>query len=99
MWKSTSNRSTSIIYIYIYGTHEVVNTTSKRVQQSTPINHFQPITDDTSSTQNYASNQDINDTDNISEVNESQSIDIKSIKLNNNVSNDCGSPSIEIHNI
>jgi hypothetical protein len=80
-------------------THEVVNTTFKRLQQSTPINHFQPITDDTSSTQNHASNQDINDTDNSSEASESQSIVIKSINLNNNVSNDRDSLSNEIHNI
>ena len=42
--------------------------------------------------------QDINDIDNSSEVNESQSIDMKSKNLNNNVSNDCDSPSIEVHN-
>ena len=32
-------------------------------------------------------------------VGESQSIDIHSINLNNNASNDCDYPSIEIHNI
>ena len=57
-------------------THKVVNTTSSRVQQLTPINHFQPIPDDTSSTLNHASDQDINDIDNSSEVSESQSIEI-----------------------
>ena len=54
---------------------------------------------DTSSTLNHTSNQDINDTDNSSELSESQSIDIKSINLNNNVSNDRDSLSNEIHNI
>ena len=43
--------------------------------------------------------QDTNDIDNSSVVSELQYIDINSINLNNNVSNDCDSPSIEIHNI
>ena len=60
---------------------------------------MQPITDDTSSTLNHVSDQDINEIDNSSEVSESQSIDIKSINLNNNVSNDCESLSNETHNI
>ena len=42
--------------------------------------------------------QDINGVDNSSDVSESQSIDINSINLNNNASNDCDSSSIEIHN-
>ena len=36
--------------------------------------------------------------DNSSVTSESQSIDIYSRNLNNNVSNDCDSPSIEVHN-
>ena len=44
------------------------------------------------------SDADINDIDNSSVTSESQSIDINSRNLNNNVSNDCDSPSIEIHN-
>ena len=61
----------------------------------TPID----ITDDTSSTLVGISDTDTNDIDNSSVVSESQSIDINSININNNVPNDCGSPSIEIHNI
>ena len=60
----------------------------------TPID----ITDDTSSTLVCISDTDINDTDNSSVTSESQPIDINSRNLNNNVSNDCDSPSIEIHN-
>ena len=43
------------------------------------------------------SDTDTNDIDNSSVTSESQSIDINSRNLNNNVSNDCDSPSIEIH--
>ena len=68
--------------------------THRSVDLSTPID----ITDDTSSTLVCILDQDINDIDNSSVVSESQSIDINSIYLNNNVSNDCDSPSIEIHN-
>ena len=39
------------------------------------------------------SDQDTDKVDNNSDVNESQSIDINSINLNNHVSNDCESPS------
>ena len=53
----------------------------------------QDITDDTSSTSIHASDQDIDSEDNNSDVNESQSIDINSINLNNHASNDCESPS------
>ena len=42
--------------------------------------------------------QDINDIDNSSVTSESQSIDINSRNLNNNVSDDCDFPSIEVHN-
>ena len=42
--------------------------------------------DDTSSTLVRTLDQDINDIDNSNEVSESQSIDINSINLNNNVS-------------
>ena len=69
--------------------------THRSVDLSTPID----ITDDTSSTLVCTLDQDINDIDNSSVVSESQSIDINSININNNVPNDCGSPSIEIHNI
>ena len=51
------------------------------------------ITDDTSSTSIHASDQDIDSADNNSDVNESQSININSINLNNHASNDCESPS------
>ena len=44
------------------------------------------------------SDADINDIDNSSVTSESQSIDINSRNLNNNVSNDCDSSSIEVHN-
>jgi hypothetical protein len=64
------------------------------VDLSTPID----ITNDTSSTLVCIPDTDINDIDNSSVTSESQSIDINSRNLNNNVSNDCGSPSIEIHN-
>ena len=60
----------------------------------TPID----ITDDTSSTLVGISDIDTNDIDNSSVTSESQSIDINSRNLNNNVSNDCDSPSIEVHN-
>ena len=43
--------------------------------------------------------QDIFDTDNSGEISESKSIDINSIIINNNISNDCESPSNETHNI
>ena len=69
--------------------------TRRSTDLSTPID----ITDDTSSTLVCTLDQDINDIDNSSVVSESQSIDINSININNNVPNDCGSPSIEIHNI
>ena len=68
--------------------------THRSVDLSTPID----ITDDTSSTLVCTLDQDINDIDNSSVVSESQSIDINSINLNNNGSNDCDSPSIEVHN-
>ena len=68
--------------------------THRSVDLSTPID----ITDDTSSTLVCILDQDINDIDNSSVTSESQSIDINSRNLNNNVSNDCDSPSIEIHN-
>ena len=44
-------------------------------------------------TSTHASDQGTNDVDNSSDVNESQSIDINSINLNNHASNDCESPS------
>ena len=66
--------------------------THRSVDLSTPID----ITDDTSSTLVCTFDQDINNIDNSSEVSESQSIDINSINLNNNASNDCDSSSIEI---
>ena len=68
--------------------------THRSVDLSTPID----ITDDTSSTLVCILDQDINGIDNSSVTSESQPIDIKSRNLNNNVSNDCDSPSIEIHN-
>ena len=68
--------------------------THRSVDLSKPID----ITDDTSSTLVCISDTDINDIDNSSVTSESQSIDINSRNLNNNVSNDCDSPSIEIHN-
>ena len=69
--------------------------THRSVDLSTPID----ITDDTSSTLVCILDQDINNIDNSSVTSESQSIYINSKNLNNNVSNDCDSPSIEIHNI
>ena len=68
--------------------------THRSVDLSTPID----ITDDTSSTLVCILDQDINDIDNSSVTSESQSIGINSRNLNNNVSNDCDSPSIEVHN-
>ena len=53
----------------------------------------------TSSTLVRTLDQDINDIDNSSEVSESQSIDINSININNNVSNDCDFSLNETHNI
>ena len=55
--------------------------------------------DDTSSTLVRTLDQDTSDIDNSSEVSESQSIDIKSININNNVSHDYKSSSNEIRNI
>ena len=43
--------------------------------------------------------QDINSVDNNSDASESQSIDIKSININNHVFDDCESLSIEINHI
>ena len=57
------------------------------------------MTDDTSSTLIHTLDQDINSVDNSSDVSESQSIDTNSIYLNNHVSDDCESPSIERKNI
>ena len=55
--------------------------------------------DDTFSTLVRTLDQDTSDIDNSSEVSESQSIDIKSININNNVSHDYDSSSNEIRNI
>ena len=63
-------------------------------RSSTPID----ITDDTSSTLVCITDTDINDIDNSSVTSESQSIDINIRNISNNVSNDCDSPSIEVHN-
>ena len=60
----------------------------------TPID----TTDDTSSTLVGISDTDTNDIDNSGVTSESQSIDITSKTFKNNVSNDCDSPSIEVHN-
>ena len=49
--------------------------------------------DDMSLTSTHASDQGTNNVNNNSDVNESQSIDINSINLNNHASNDCESPS------
>ena len=68
--------------------------THRSVDLSTPID----ITDDTSLTLVSISDADINDIDNSSVTSESQSIDINSRNLNNNVSDDCDFPSIEVHN-
>ena len=70
-----------------------------KTRRSTDLNTPIDITDDTSSTLVRTLDQDINDIDNSSVVSESQSIDINSININNNVSNDCESSSNEIHNI
>ena len=53
----------------------------------------QEITNDTSLTSTHVSDQDTNKVHNNSDVNESQSIDINSINLNNHTSNDCEPPS------
>ncbi len=53
----------------------------------------QDIMDDMPLTSTHVSDQDTNNVDNNSDVNESQSIDINSINLNNHASNDCESPS------
>ena len=53
----------------------------------------------TSSTLFRTLDQDTSDIDNISEVSESQSIDINTININNNVSHDYDSSSNEIRNI
>ena len=74
--------------------HSLIET-HRSVDLSTPID----ITDDTSSTLVGISDADINDIDNSSEVSESQSIDINSININNNVSHDYDSSSNEIRNI
>ena len=74
--------------------HQSLIETHRSITPSTPID----ITDDTSLTMIRTLNQDINDIDNSSAVSKSQSIDINPINLNNNFLNDCGSPSIEIHN-
>ena len=68
-------------------------------RRSTDLNIPIDIMDDTSSTLVRTLDQDIIDTDNSSEISESQSIDINSIIINNNLSNDCESSSNEIHNI
>ena len=51
----------------------------------------QEITNDASLTSTHVSDQDTNKVDNNSDVNESQSIDINSINLNNHTSNYCES--------
>jgi hypothetical protein len=48
--------------------------------------------DDMSLTSIHAFDQDTNSVDNSSDINESQSIDVNSINLNNHASNDCESP-------
>jgi hypothetical protein len=68
-------------------------------RQSTDLNIPIEIMDDTSSTLVRTLDQDTSDIDNSSEVRESQSIDIKSININNNVSHDYDSSSNEIRNI
>jgi hypothetical protein len=57
------------------------------------------IIDDISSTLTHTSDQDINNVENSSETSESQSIDIKSININNYVPNDCESLQIDIDEI
>ena len=68
-------------------------------RQSTDLNIPIDIMDDTSSTLVRTLDQDTSDIDNISEVSESQSIDINTININNNVSHDYESSSNEIRNI
>ena len=68
--------------------------THRSVDLNTPID----ITDDTASTSVCTLDTDINEIDNSSVTSESQSIDINSRTSKNNVSNDCDSSSIEIHN-
>ena len=68
-------------------------------RQSTDLNIPIEIMDDTSSTLVRTLDQHTSDIDNSSEVSESQSIDIKSININNNVSYDYDSSSNEIRNI
>jgi hypothetical protein len=53
----------------------------------------------TSLTLTHNSEQDINNVENFSDVSESQSIDINSIKLHEHVPNDCESLPIEINQI
>ena len=74
--------------------HQSLIEAHRSIIPCTPID----ITDDTSLTLVGISDADINDIDNSSVTSESQSIDINSGTLKNNVSNDCDSPSIEIHN-
>ena len=68
-------------------------------RQSTDLNIPIDIMDDTSSTLVRTLDQDTSDIDNSSEVSESQSIDINTININNNVSHDYDSSSNEIRNI
>ena len=68
-------------------------------RQSTGLNTPIDIMDDTSSTLVRTLDQDTSDIDNSSEVSESQSIDINTININNNVSHDYDSSSNEIRNI
>ena len=63
-------------------------------RQSTDLNIPIDIMDDTSSTLVRTLDQDTSDIDNISEVSESQSIDINTININNNVSHDYESLSL-----
>ena len=67
-----------------------------RAYLSTSLNIPEDITDDASLTLTHNSEQDINNVDNLSDVSESQSIDINSINLNKNVPNDCEFLPIEI---
>jgi hypothetical protein len=63
-------------------------------QMSTDLNTAKDITGGTSLTMIHTLDHDINNVDNNSnDVNESQTIDINSINLNNHASNDCESPS------
>ena len=70
-----------------------------KTRQSTNLNIPIDIMDDTSSTLVRTLDQDTSDIDNSSEVSESQSIDINSININNNVSHDYDSSSNKIRNI